>query len=170
MSSWITSFSLAALVVMMPLTFILKVLLQLPRPLALSHRRWPMRLNFGLIVAVTVCGAFFIRKVSFDRTSTPAEILAGFLIAALVYGLGLVLLFRQFSGVYAEFVVTTGRTGLGLRKTRYRNIQDIESVAVRGGETRLRIETAAGDSLPLTLPTRYVSIFYSQMRKKIQDG
>ena len=170
MSDWITSLSFAILVVALPFTFVLKVLQQLPRPLALSHRRWPMPFNFAIIAAITGGGAVFIRDAYYDATNPPAQIVAQFLIAAIAYAFGLVLLLRQFSGVYPEFIVTTGRTGLALRKTRYRNIQNVETADARTGETRLRIRTARSASLSMTLPTRYVPMFYDQMRKKHQDG
>ena len=94
----------------------------------------------------------------------------GCAIAAAVYGFALALLQRQFCGVYPEFIITAGATGLGLRKTRYRNIQEVETVAERAGETELRIETVHGRVLTFTLPKRYVSIFFDQMQKRHQDG
>ena len=169
MSSWGTSLSLAMLVVMVPFCFVYKVLLQLPQPLALSHRRWPVWVNLGLIAIVTTGATIFIRRAYYGA-NTPAENTAAFLIAALAYAFALVLVIRQFSGVYAEYIVTTGPTGLALRKTRYRNIQNVETVSQRSGETRLKIRVADGRALSMTLPTRHVRIFMEQLRKKLQDG
>lgn len=166
MSSWITSLLLAVFVVAAPFTFVLKVLLGLPRPLAASHRRWPRLLNSGLIALLTTAVTIFIRRAYYSVGQAPAETAAEFLIAALAYVFGLVLLLRQFSGVYPEFIVTTGWTGLHLRKTTYRNIERIETVSEKGGETELEIRTARGDFLRLTLPTGSVAIFYDQVRKK----
>ena len=87
-----------------------------------------------------------------------------FIIAAVAYAFGLVLILRQFSGLYPEFVVTTGRSGLSLRKTAYRNIVNIEEVARGYGESHLRLETNYGLTVPLTLPTRHVASLYERVK------
>lgn len=165
----VTSLVFAVLVVTIPFTLVLKVLLQLPRPLALSHRRWPLPLNFALIALITALVTIFIRGVYYGSRVSPAEPAAEFLIVALAYGFGLVLLLRQFGGVYPDFIVTTGQTGFGLRKTTYRNIRKVEKAGEGGGETRFRVETAREITVLFSLPTRYVSIFYDQMRKMNND-
>ncbi|MCI0348409.1 MAG: hypothetical protein L0Z53_03200 [Acidobacteriales bacterium] len=164
MPTWVTSLLFAVLVVTIPFTLIYKILLRLPRPVALSHRKWPLPLNFGLIAVITAYVTIFIRSAYYGRGSEPAPILMQFLIAALAYAFGLVLLLRQFSGVYSEFIVTTGRSGLSLKKTVYRNITDVQEVSQERGETRLRIATARGASLAFTLQTRDVRIFYERLR------
>ena len=169
MQAWDTSLLIAVLVAAIPFTLFIRILLQLPRALAQSHRRWPLALNYGLIAAVTSYTTYFIHR-GYGPHRTPAEITGGCLIAAIVYGFALALLQRQFCGVYPEFIITAGPFGLGLRKTRYRNIQDVGTVAERFGETELRVETTYGRVLTFTLPNRYVSIFYEQIQKKHQDG
>jgi hypothetical protein len=90
-----------------------------------------------------------------------------FLIASLAYVFGLVLLIRQFKGVYPEYIVWTGRTGLSIRKTTYSNITDVEKLSEGHGETRLRVHTNYG-ILTFTLPTRSVSIFYDRLRSRLE--
>jgi hypothetical protein len=96
------------------------------------------------------------------------EIAAGCLVAAVVYGFALALLQRQFCGVYPEFIVTSGPAGFGLRKTSYRNIKDIQTVSERTNETEFRIETVHGRILTLTLPRKYVSIFFDHVEKSVK--
>jgi hypothetical protein len=169
MQVWGTSLLIAVVVSAIPFTLFLKILLQLPRPLAQSHRRWPLPLNYAVVAAVTSYTAYFIHH-GYLAHRAPAEIAGAFLIAAVVYGFALAVLQRQFCGVYPEFIITAGPFGLGLRKTRYRNIQDVVTVAERAGETELRVETVYGRVLTFTLPNRYISIFYEQIQKKHQDG
>src|SRR5438105_3643917 len=42
MPRWISALVIAILVVVIPFTFILRLMLQLPKPIALSHHRWPL--------------------------------------------------------------------------------------------------------------------------------
>ena len=167
MPTWLTSLVFSVLVVTIPFTFILKIMMRLPKPLALSHRRWPLPLNFSMIAAITAYVTIFIRTAYYGRGSTPPEVLMEFVIAALGYVFGLVLILRQFSGVYPEFIVTTGRTGLSIRKTVYRNITDVEEVSREHGEARLRVTTTHGAEVPLTLPTRSLVVFYEQLKPKL---
>jgi hypothetical protein len=169
MQAWGTSLLTAVLVSAIPFTLFINILLQLPRPLAQSHRRWPLALNYALIAAVTSYTTYFIHR-GYVAHRSAAEIAGGCLIAAVVYGFALALLQRQFCGVYPEFIITAGSLGLGLRKTRYRNIKDVGVVAARASETELRVETVYGRVLTFTLPNRYVSIFFDQIQKKHQDG
>src|SRR6185295_11052920 len=159
MQAWGTSLLIAVLVSTVPFTIFIKRLLQLPRPLAQSHQRWPLPLNYGLVAAATSYTAYFVHR-GYVSHRTPMELAGGCLIAAVVYGFALALLQRQFCGVYSEFIITAGPFGFGLRKTRYRNIQDVDTVAERSGETELRVETVHGRVLTLSLPRRYVSIFF----------
>jgi hypothetical protein len=169
MLAWGTSLLIAVLVAAIPFTLFMNILQQLPRPLAQSHRRWPLPLNYALIATVTSYTTYFIHR-GYGAHRSPVEIAGACLIAAIVYGFVLALLQRQFCGVYPEFIITAGPLGLGLRKTRYRNIRDVGTVAERAGETELRVETMYGRVLTFTLPNRYVSIFYNQIQKKYQDG
>ena len=170
MSNWTAALLIAVLVVTIPFTLVLKVLLRLPRVLASSHRRWPLTLNFVLIAASTAYMTTFVRATYYGSRLSAVSIGLEFLIAGVVYVFALVMLLRQFSGVYPEFIITTGRSGLALRKTRYRNIVEVEEVSESAGETRFAIQTAHAGRLSLTLPRRYVSIFYDQMRKMNQQG
>jgi hypothetical protein len=164
MPSWITSLVFAVLVVTIPFTLILKILLGLPKALALSHRRWPLPLNFALIGITTFYLTIFIRSTYYGRASEPLAVLLQFLIAALAYIFGLVLLLRQFTGVYPEYIVTTGATGLSIRKTVYRKVTDVVKSSETGGESRLRVQTIDGKVLYLTLPVRDVSILFERLR------
>ena len=67
MPYWLTSLLFAVLVVTIPFTLILKILLQLPKAVALSHRRWPYVVNIGLIAAITGYATIFIRSVYYTR-------------------------------------------------------------------------------------------------------
>ena len=165
MPSWISSVAFAFLVVVIPYTFLFKILLQLPKPVALSHKRWPLAANLGLIAAVTTWVTVFIHGAYYHRgfTDTPG-ILMEFMIAAVVYAFGLVMLLRQFAGLYPEFFVTTGRSGLSLRKTAYRNVIQIHELSRASGEAHLRIETSSGLVITLTLPTRNVPMLYERVK------
>lgn len=167
MQAWSTSLLIAVLVATVPFTMFINVLLQLPRPLAQSHRRWPLPLNYALVAAVTSYTSYFIHR-GYVGSRSSMEIAGGCLIAAVVYGFALALLQRQFCGVYPEFIVTAGPAGFGLRKTSYRNIKDVETVAERRNETEFRIETVHGRLLTLTLPKRYVSIFFDHIQKSVK--
>src|SRR5262245_55526126 len=108
MPGWVSSAMFAILVVAFPYSLILRILLQLPRPIALSHRRWPLAANIVVILAVTSWVSVFIHGAYYRRgLVNPFGVLAEFVIAALVYAFGLVLILRQFSGLYPEFLVTT---------------------------------------------------------------
>ena len=62
MPSWVSALAISILVVVIPFTLILKLMLQLPKPVALSHRRWPRGVNFGIIGAITGYTTIFIRS------------------------------------------------------------------------------------------------------------
>jgi hypothetical protein len=164
MPSWISATVFAILVVFFPYTFILRILSQLPKPIALSHRRWPLTVNLLVIGAITAWATVFIHSAYYRRTLDPFLVLMEFVIAALAYAFGLVLMLRQYSGLYPEFFVTTGRTGLALRKTAYRNVVNIEEVARGYGESHLRVETSYGLVVPLTLPTKHVASLYERVK------
>lgn len=164
MPSWINALLFGILVVTIPFSMILRILLQLPKANALSHRRWPPALNLVLIGAITAYVTIFIRSAYYVRAGSPLSILLEFVIAALAYGFGLALILRQFCGIYPEFIVTTGAAGLGIRKIAYRNIDDIEEVRRGHGETQLRIHTIYGNSFLFTVPTRSVPILHENLK------
>lgn len=168
MSPWFPSLFFAILVTIIPFSFVLKLLHQFPEPLARSHRRWPMMANYTLIAAITACVAYFVHAAAYG--SAPASVVAGFLIAAAAYAFGLVLLLRQFCGVYAEFIVTSSAGGLQVQKTRYRNIEDVDRAGGTAGEARLRVRTSRQSTVVMTLKAKDVGVFYEQLRKKQSDG
>ena len=163
MPPWIAALSVAGLVATVPLTWILRVLQRLPDPLALSHRQWPGWGNLALIGCITAIVTVFIRNVYYGTTPAPAVIGVGFLIVGLVYVFGFVLLVRQFAGLYPEYFVSTGRTGLALRKATYPHIVKVETLREGRGETSLQIKLQNGDCLRLDLPTRHLSVLYDQI-------
>jgi hypothetical protein len=165
MPAWISAAIFAILVVIFPYTLIYRILQQLPKPVALSQRRWPLTLNLLIVAGVTAWVTVFIHGAYYRRGLThPLVILMDCVIAALAYGFGLALILRQFAGLYPEFFVTTGRTGLALRKTAYRNVIKIEEASRRRGESQLRVETNYGLVASLTLPTRYVASLYERVK------
>src|SRR5580704_7597036 len=159
MPYWINALLFAILVVTIPFSLILRILLQLPKANALSNRKWPSALNLVLIGLITGYVTVFIRSAYYVRTNSPAVILIQFAIACLAYGFGLVLILRQFVGLYPEFLVTTGSAGLGIRKIAYRNIEDFEEVWKGHGETRLRLFTVHGTSFLLSIPSASMTTF-----------
>ena len=165
MPAWVSSAIFAILVVVFPYTLIFRILLQLPQPVALAHRRWPLMLNLLVTAGVTVWVTVFIHAVYYRRGLTePAVLLMDFVVAALAYAFGLALILRQFAGLYPEFFVTTGRSGLALRKTAYRNVIKIEEVWRRHGECNLRVATNYGLVVSVTLPVRHVASLYERVK------
>ena len=99
MSPWITALLVAILLATVPLTWIFRILRNLPPPLLLSHRRWPAWVNFALIGAITGNVTVFVRGVYYGGTREPLALALQFLIAAVIYFFGFVLIVRQFAGV-----------------------------------------------------------------------
>ena len=83
-----------------------------------------------------------------------------------MYAFGLVLVLRQFCGVYEDFIITVAVAGLALRKTSYSNILKAEKEDKDGGETQILIETSRGSLVKLILPTKDADRFYNHVRKK----
>jgi hypothetical protein len=165
MPSWISALTFAFLVVVIPYTLIFKILLQLPKPIAASYRKWPLAANLLIIGAITGSITVFIHRVYYGRGfKNPPVVLMEFTIAALIYAFGLVLILRQFAGLYPDFFVTTGRSGLSLRKTAYRNVTRIEEISRASGESQLRIETSYGLVVPLSLQTKHVAMLYERVK------
>ena len=165
MPPWVSAAMFATLVVIFPYTVIFRILLQLPKPIALSHRRWPLSVNLLIIGIITAWVTVFIHTAYYRRGLVNLlAVLMAFIVAALAYAFGLVLILRQFSGLYPEFFVTTGRTGLALRKTAYRNVIHVEEIARGYGESHLRLETNYGLVVRLTLPTRQVPSLYERVK------
>jgi hypothetical protein len=164
MPPWVSAAMFAVLVVFFPYMLIWRMLLQLPKPVALSYRRWPIGVNLAVIAAITAGITVFIHSAYYRRSLDPFLVLMEFIIAALGYAFGLVLILRQFAGLYPEFFVTTGRSGLALRKTAYRNVTNIEEVSRGHGESHLRVRTGYGLTVALTLPARHVASLYERVK------
>jgi hypothetical protein len=167
MPTIVSALVVAILVVVIPFTFIIRLMLQLPKAVVLSHRRWPLSANFGIVAAITAYTTIFIRNTYYGRSSNLPAVLMEFVIAALAYTFGLVLLLRQFSGLYPEYIITTGRTGLAIRKTAYRSIINIEETGRGAGEAYLRIMTRYGVAHSITLPTRSVQSLYDRVKPQL---
>ena len=163
----LSALAVAILVVVIPFTLVIKLMLQLPKPVVLSQRRWPLAVNFGIVAAITAYTTIFIRNTYYGRAANPAALLMEFMIAALAYVFGLVLLLRQFSGLYPEYIITTGRTGLSIRKTAYRNIINVEEAGRAHGEAQLRIVTQHGLIHRITLPDRSVQALYDRVKQQL---
>jgi hypothetical protein len=148
-----------------PFSFLLFLLYRLPRAIVASHRRWPLLVNCLLMTAVAASTTLFLDRATV-RPYGVRGIVVEFFIQAVIYGFGLALLLRQFCGVYEDFIITVGLAGLLLWKTSYTNIAKAESRGSGGGEAQIRIETARGGVLWLTLPAQQVERFYAQVRKK----
>jgi hypothetical protein len=153
------------LISVVPFSFLLWNLQRLPRPLVASHRRWPLVVNCILMTVVAASTTLFLVRAAI-RPNGMSGLAVEFVIQAVVYGFGLALLLRQFCGVYEDFIITVGMAGLLLWKTSYTNITKAESRKSGGGEANIRIETARGGILSLTLPIQHVERFYAQVRKK----
>jgi hypothetical protein len=160
-----TAVFLGILTTVIPFSFLLRLLQQLPKALVQSHNRWPLMLNGLITTGVTAVVALFLHRAA-DRSHGYAQVTLEFLITALVYGFGLVLVLRQFCGVYEEFIITVAAAGLALRKTSYANIVKAESEDKGSGETQILIETSRGSLVKLMLPTRDADRFYRHVRKK----
>jgi len=148
-----------------PFSFLLWVLYRLPAAIVSSHRKWPLVLNCLMMTAVAASTALFLQRAAMQ----PYDVMGlavQFIIATVVYGFGLVLLLRQFCGVYEDYIITVGLAGLLLWKTSYTNIAKAETRNGGWGEKKILIETARGGLLKLTLPANGVDLFYSQVRKK----
>jgi fucose 4-O-acetylase-like acetyltransferase len=160
-----TALFMGILVTVIPFSFLLRLLQQLPKALVQSHKRWPLIFN-GLVTAgVTSVVTLFLHRAA-DRSHGLPQVALEFLIAAVVYAFGLVLVLRQFCGVYEEFIITVIAAGLALRKTSYANIVKAEGEDKDGGETQILIETSRGILVKLIIPTRDADRFYTHVRKK----
>lgn len=165
MPSWVAATLVAVLVATVPMAWVLGIMRDLPDPLVGSHRRWPGWANSLVIGLVTLSVTVFIRFAYYGATPEPLRIGFQLLIVSVAYVFGMVLLVRQFEGLYPEYFVTTGRSGLTVRKAAYRNVSGIEALREAGGETLLRIEMNSGRSLRLELPTRDLPVLFQAIER-----
>jgi hypothetical protein len=168
MQAWVTAILFATVLTVVPFMSVLRLLAQLPRPLALSHARWPQWANALAMAVVVGVVAVFIRTSYLGSPQPAGRIAIAFVIAALVYAFGLSLLMRQFCGVYPDYVITVAAPGLIVRKTSYSTIENVEPAGEGPGEVRFRIVTARGAVL-LTLPAQHASTLYAQVRRKLNS-
>ena len=169
-SPWVMALLFATLLTVIPFASVLRLLSQLPAALALSYRRLPPWGNALVVSVVTGVIALFIRIAYLPAVGPPVpsfRVAIMFAIAVLVYAFGLVILLRQFCGVYPEYIVTVRALGLMLQKTSYRNITDVERVAENAGEVGFRVKTSRGTPVFLMLPLRHGETFYAQLRRKM---
>lgn len=164
MTPWVAATLIAILVATVPMTWVLRIMRDLPDPILSAHRRWPAWANSILIAVVTACVAVFIRFAYYSSPRAPAESGLQLLIACVIYVFGMVLLVRQFVGLYPEYFVTAGRSGLAVRKAVYSNIAGVETIRETQTETLLRIQTISGESLRLELPTAQVALLFDAIR------
>lgn len=151
------------------MTWVVRIMCDLPTPVLASYRHWPTWANVLLIASVTGSIGAFIQFAYYESQREPLGMVFQFMISCIVYVFGMVLLIRQFAGLYPEYFVTTGRTGLGVRKAVYSKIVDVQTVLESDGETRLQIEMESGEFLPLELPTKHLFHFYELIEKSKLD-
>ena len=156
---------MAILVASVPLLWVFRILSGLPDPLQLSRRRWPTWGNFLLIASITANVAEFIRFVYAGGSEEPLTFVLRFLIALVIYLFGFSLLVGQFAGLYPEYFVTTGRSGLGMRKALYGNVVRVEESRSARGETELVVHMRSRERLYLALPTRHLVVLRDAVRK-----
>jgi hypothetical protein len=91
------------------------------------------------------------------------------LIVGVVYVFGMVLIVRQFAGLYPEYFVTTGRSGLAIRKAVYSNVAGVDTLRASETETVLGVRMESGERLDLILPTDRVSVLYESIQRNKPD-
>jgi hypothetical protein len=155
----------AVLVATVPLVWVLRILGNLPEPIVMSHRRWPWWANSLLIGAVSGGVVIFIRVAYYGGSRSILNLAFQFVIVSMVYVFGLVLLVRQFSGLYPEYFVTAGRTGLSPRKALYSKVVDVQRRGEAGGEIHLRIKMESGERLHLHIPTHQLPTLREAIEK-----
>ena len=167
MHPWVAASSIAVLVTTVPLSWVYRVLQDLPEPLALSHKRWPFQANLLIILVATATTAAFIRQLYYavSEVADPTLDVVRLLIAAPVYILAFVLLIRQYLGLYPEYFVAAGRGGFTVRKRRYQNVVRVEETRESNDEIEVLFYLKSRERLPLTLDRRDLALLYSQIEK-----
>lgn len=166
MNPWLASASIAVLVATVPLGWVLRILRDIPAPVVRSFRRWPDWANILLIAAVTSIATVFIRLVYYRPVPEPVTIAFQFVIAGLVYIFAIVLLLRQHVGLYPEYFITVGASGLALRKSSYRNVVDFAPSAESGREVRMAVTMGSGERVILHIPAHHVPTFRELVEKE----
>jgi hypothetical protein len=119
-----------------------------------------------MIGLVTAMVTLFIRLVYYRPSPEPLNIGFQFLIASLVYIFAIVLLIRQHVGLYPEYFITAGTTGLALRKASYRHVVDYGVRAESGREVQLEVEMRTNERLVIHLPAQHVRTFRELVEKQ----
>ena len=156
MQEWVAASSIAVLVATVPLCWVYRVFQDLPPPLALFHRRWPLWANLLIIGAATASTTVLIRRIYYDAAPAADPRVEGLrlVIAALIYVLAFVLLIRQYVGLYPEYFVAAGRGGFTVRKRLYRNVVGLKKVGESHGETEVRLRLKGRGQATLHVPNR----------------
>ena len=156
MNPWIASASIAVLVATVPLSWVIRILRDMPPPVVRSFPRWPDRVNLLVVAAVTAMVTTFIRFAYYAPVAQPWRVAFLFLITALVYVFAIVLLLRQHVGLYEEYFVTVGVTGLAPRKALYSNVDDIVIRSESSSEAQVELRMRSNETLVLHLPAHHV--------------
>ena len=106
----------------------------------------------------------FIRKAYFMRSVEPLEIGIHFVAVSLIYLFGLVLLLRQFVGLYPDYLVSAGRMGLAIRKSVYQKIVNVQIYREGRRETSLNIRLENGERVRIDLPGDHLPVLYDRIR------
>jgi hypothetical protein len=163
---WVAASSIAVLVTTVPLCWVYRVLQGLPAPLVPAHPRWSVRVNLFLIGGATGSTAFFIRHIYYvDAVPDPAAGALRLAIAALVYILAFVLLIRQYTGLYPEYLVAAGPGGFTVRRRLYANVVRIEERDEAGGYTQVVLFLKNREKLRLSIPGEGVPLLYTLIEK-----
>ena len=167
MHPWIAASSIAVLVATVPLCWVYRVLQDLPEPVSLSNRRWPLQVNLAIILVVTATTALFIHQIYYSAPAGSDQVMEAlrFLIAAPVYILAFVLLIRQYVGLYPEYFVAAGRGGFTVRKRLYQNVVRVEETRELRREIEVLLFLKTREKLPLTLPRRDLDQLYALIER-----
>jgi hypothetical protein len=128
----------------------------MPPPIVRSFRRWPDSVNLLVVGIVTAVVTAFIRFAYYGPPSEPFSVAFQFLIASVVYVFAVVLLVRQHVGLYAEYFVTVGASGLALRKGMYSNVVDIVVRSESDAEAEVGLVMRSNRTLLLHLPAHHL--------------
>lgn len=155
MNPWLASVSIAILVATVPLSWVLRILRDMPAPVVRTFRRWPDSVNLLVVGGVTAVVTAFIR-FAYYGPAEPMRVAFQFLIASLVYVFAIVLLVRQHVGLYPEYFVTVGASGLALRKGLYANVADIVVGSESEREVEVELVMRSDETLLLHLPAHHL--------------
>ncbi len=169
MNPWLASISIAILVATVPLSWVLRILRDMPPPVVRTFRRWPDSVNLLVVGVVTGVVTAFIRFAYYGPSAEPLRVGFQFLIASLVYVFAIVLLVRQHVGLYPEYFVTVGASGLAPRKGLYSHVSDIAVRSEYGREVEVELVMRSNETLLLHLPAHHLRTL-GELVAKSQPG